>query len=193
MTDLLDGLRRVVVPDRVAAGDEIRLSEANPASICRPVLVAYRGSFWALRVESNDHLKLLVGSKDNPLTSFNRLPDWVVFCEPGKRARKSCDLWALVCELKSGGKRADSARRQVQLGRFLVEYLIRVATFATGSVKTLPRLDVRGLIVYPGAPAQKGTTGAGSEVGPFEVDAASDMAIYRASDDDDVRIEDLFG
>lgn len=193
MTALLDGLRRIVVPDRVAASEEITLSESNPHSICRPILVAYRGSFWALRIESNDHLKLLAGAKDNPLASFNRLPDWLVFCEPGKRARRSHDLWALVCELKSGGKRIDSARRQVQLGKFVAEYLVRIAMFASGGVRTMPRLDIRGLIVYPGAPAHRGMTGQVDEVGLAEVDAASDMAIYRTSDDDEVRIEDLFG
>src|SRR5262249_27581234 len=76
VTDLLDGLRRVVIRERVADGDEIRLGETNPNSICKPVWVDYRGSFWALRIESNDHLKLLAGSTDQEkLTGYNRLPD----------------------------------------------------------------------------------------------------------------------
>ncbi len=195
MTDLLDGLRRVVVPERVAAGDEIRLGETNPHSICKPVLVEYRGSFWALRVESNDHLKLLAGSTDDAkVTGFNRLPDWLVFCEPPKRkGRRSHDLWAIVCELKSGGRRVASAKRQVQLGKFLVEYLVRLATFALGNVKAMPSVDVRGLVVYPGAPMQQwGVSAKGPPDEGIEHDGASDMSLFRASDKDTIRIEDIF-
>jgi hypothetical protein len=192
MSDLLDGLSRIVTPERVSAGDEIRLHESNPNSICRPVLVAYRGAFWALRVEGNDHLKLLRGSRSDPLEGFNLLPDWLVFCAPSKRGRRSHDLWALVCELKSGGKRLDRARRQVQLGKLLVEHLVRVAMFALGDIKAKPQVDIRGLLIYPGAPGHRRNTEAGREALAPEVDSASDMAMYRHSDDNDLRIEQHF-
>jgi hypothetical protein len=198
VTDLLDGLRRVVTPDRVRDGDVILLDEKNPRSICKPVSLDYRGIRWALRVEPDDHLKLLAGARDkeHKLTSFSRLPDWIVFCEPGRKARKSHDLWVIVCELKSGGRREDSAKRQLQLGKFLVEYLVLLAAFGLGKGKERPRLDrldIRGLLVFPRAPTEKWATGNADPYDDYAVDAASDMAIYQASDDDPVRVEDLFG
>ena len=196
MSELLDGLRRIVAPDRVRDDDEIHLDEKNPNSICKPVRLDYRGSRWALRVESNDHLKLLVGSTDEAkLTGWNRLPDWLVFCEPTKRGRRSHDLWAIVCELKSGGKRDASAVRQVQLGKFLVEYLVGLATFALGRVKDRPwrdRVDIRGLLVSPRAPTIKWGTGTDDPHDDYQLDQPSQMAIHRASDDDAIRVEDLF-
>lgn len=193
MIDLLDGLRRVVAPERVREGDTLVLDETNPNSICRPVQLDYRGHCWALRIEMNDHLKLLAGAKDkeDKLTSFSRLPDWVVFCEPNKKACQCHDLWAIVCELKSGGRRDAGARRQVQLGKFLVEYLVQLATFALGKVKERPRLD-RLDIVSPRAPIEKGRTGTDA-YNACPVDAPSDMEIHRVSDDDAIRVEDLFG
>jgi len=183
----------VVDRARVADSDEIRLGETNPKSICKPVLVEYRGSFWALRVESDDHLKLLAGSTDK-LTSFRRLPDWLVFCEPlNRKGRRPHDLWAIVCELKSGGTRVPDAKRQVQLGKFLVEYLVHLATFALGNVKAMPSIDVWGLLVYPGAPMQRWAVSAkGPPDESVEHDGASDMLLYRASDKDAIRVEDLF-
>jgi hypothetical protein len=196
VSDLLDGLRRIVIPARVADGAdgaEIRLGESNPNSRCQPVLVDYRGSFWALRIESNDHLKVLAGSNDEQkLTGFSRLPDWLVFCEPTKKARKSHDLWVIVCELKSGSTGATSAKRQVQLGKFLVEYLVRLATFALNDPKARPRIDIRGLVVSPRAPAEKGDMSVDGGYGEYEVDVASDMAIFLGSDKDVLRVEDLF-
>ncbi len=176
----------------------MELTEEGKGNKCTPIPVSYRGSFWALRLTDDDCHRVLCGSKQDPSKSLRKLPDYLIFAEPcGKRrkADRGPALQALVCELKSSETGATSARRQVQLGKFLVEYLVRIASFADGSVKTLHDIDIRGLIASPSYPPQiraKGATRADQPDDGWELDAESDMSIYRIGCDEVVRLEDFF-
>ncbi len=197
MSGLLEGLRTIVDPTRIRDAP-IELTEEGKGNKCAPIPVAYLGNVWALRLTDDDCHRVLYGSKQDESKSFRKLPDYLIFAEPHGKRRKSergSALNALVCELKSSDTGAARAMRQVQLGKFLVEYLVRVASFATGSVKVLHDIDIRGLIASPSYPPQirtKGATRADQPDDGWELDAASDMWIYRIGCDDDIRLEELF-
>jgi hypothetical protein len=161
--------------------------------------VSYNGSFWALQVRGNDHLRLLAGSREDGAKSFCKLPDYILFAEPKARRRKSgrgLDLLVLVCELKSSAAGvAGGARRQVRLGKFLAEYLVRLGMFAAGRVREELELDICGLVVSPSYPSQvrgRSATRADEDTANGDLDVPSDMLIYKSSSDDELCIGDFF-
>ena len=150
---MLDDIARVVDASKLVHPPLV-LTESAAGNKCTPVPVSFRGRFWAIRLSSDDGMKMLAGSKADPSQSFRRLPDYLIFAEPRvprgmRKTRYAPDLHVLVCELKSSQTGAASGIRQVQLGRFAVEYLVRLGSFAQGAIKSLPTIDIRGVIVSP--------------------------------------------
>ena len=198
-SELLAKVREVVERERVK-DRMVELSEDGTGYKCAPVKVSHRGSFWALQVRSNDHLRLLFGSREDSEKSFCKLPDYLVFAEPRARKRKGGrgpDLLVLVCELKSSAAGvAGGARRQVRLGKFLAEYLVRLGMFAAGCVKEEPLVDICGLVVSPSYPSQvraRSATRADEDAARGDLDVPSDMLVYTSSGDEELFVEDFFG
>jgi hypothetical protein len=205
-SEILDRVREVV--DRAHVNDAkdgvIELCEDGRGNKCPPIRVSSRGKFWALRVRHTDQIQLLAGSREDPEKSFRKVPDYILFAEPRTRKRKGgdgSDVWVLVCELKSSDAGvAGGAKRQVQLGKFLAEYLVRLGMFAAGRVKVRsrdesPRVDICGLIVSPSYPSQlraRSATRADENAASDEPDGPSDMLIYKSSSNEDLCIEDFF-
>jgi hypothetical protein len=191
--ELLAAVREVVDPARVADGAVV-LTEDGRGNKCPPIRVSYRGDHWALRVRDNDHLKLLAGASGSAERSFCKLPDYLIFAEPRsrKRRRSAADLFVVVCELKSSeGGVAAGARRQVQLGKFLAHYLIKLGLFARAKADQEPALDIVGVVLSPHA--TKRATMAGEPDEGHALDEQSGMWVYPRPSDDDLRIEELFG
>lgn len=198
MTVLFDALRGVVDPDRICEAP-FDLVEQGKGNKCAPVPVAHRGSFWGLRLTDDDFSRVLAGKKQDEARSFRKLPDYLIFAEPAGKQRKASRgpaLLVLSCELKSSEAGAASGKRQVQLGRLLAEYLVRLSLFATSALKEKPEIDYRGVIVSPTYPTTTRVKGlslasrAGEE-GPY--DAESDMLIFRRPADEDLRLDEIFG
>ena len=187
MNRLLDGLRAIVDPSRIKE-DPLELAESGKGNKCGPipVLSPYRGNFWALRLTDEDYSRVLAGLKQDEARSFRKLPDYLIFAEPNERRRKRdrTNLHIFICELKSSDAGAASGKRQVQLGKFFAEYLVRVASFANGDVKTARELDIRGVIASPTYLPQlrtKGTTRADEDDGAAIFDSDSDMWIHHVA------------
>jgi len=196
VSGLLDALRTIVDPSRIRE-EPIALTESGKGNKCGPIQVCYRGSFWALRLTDEDYSRVLAGSKQDEARSFRKLPDYLIFAEPSEKRRKRdrTALHVIVCELKSSDVGAANARRQVQLGRFFAEYLVRVASFANGDVKVEHMLDIRGVIASPAYPAQlraRGTTRVDSEDDGATFDGESDIWIHRVAADEGLRLEEFF-
>ena len=159
--------------------------------------MSYRGSFWALRLMDEDYSRVLAGSKQGEARSFRKLPDYLIFAEPNEKRRKKgrTTLHVIVCELKSSDLGAASGKRQVQLGKLFAEYLVRIASFVNGDLKTQHDLDIRGVIASPTYLPQlrsKGTTRADEDDDAAFFDGDSDMWIHQVASDEDLRLEDLF-
>lgn len=194
--ELLAKLREIVDRERILEG-EVTLLEDGMGNKCPPISVSCRGAFWALRVRHNDHLKMLAGSKLDHDRSFCKLPDYLIFAEPRSKKKRSSshgpDLFILVCELKSSSTgAARGAMRQVQLGKFLAEHLVRLAMFAAGKIKEHPDLAIAGVIAAPSQLRARGVTRADEDVEQGTLDKASDMIVHRLSSDDDLDVEALF-
>jgi hypothetical protein len=194
-TELLTAVREVVHPDRVRDGAVV-LEEDGRGNKCPPIRVSYHGEHWALRVQHNDHLKLLAGASESPDRSFCKLPDYLIFAEP-RRSRKrrkggsDADLLVVVCELKSSeGGVAAGARRQVQLGKFLAQYLLKLGLFARTRPDHEPTLDIVGVVLSP-YPAKQTTLTREPDEGRA-LDTPGGMWVYPRPSDDDLRIEELF-
>jgi hypothetical protein len=198
LSGLSDALRGVVDPDRIRDGP-FELVEQGKGNRCAPVPVAHRGSFWGLRLTDDDFSRVLAGKKQDEARSFRKLPDYLIFAEPAGKQRKASRAPALLvlsCELKSSETGAASGRRQVQLGRLLAEYLVRVSLFATGAIKEEPYIEYRGVIVSPTYPATTRVKGMSlasrsGEESPYDVE--SDMLIFRRPADEDLRLDEIFG
>jgi hypothetical protein len=192
VSELFEALRRVVEIGRIE-GPPLQLEEPGKGNKCDPIPIVYSGDFFALRLD-NDHLRVLAGSKEDPDKSFRKLPDYLVFGVPkgARKAKADPDLYVLLCELKSSDKGAESAKRQIQLGRFFAEYLVRVASFGMGR-KAPPSVHYRGAIARP-TPANirpKGKTRPGA-IPDYDTDDLADLMIFKIPGGEELRLETVF-
>ncbi|WPB77289.1 hypothetical protein KYC5002_50965 [Archangium violaceum] len=193
MTGLLEAVRDILEPERIVPAP-MTLDEEAEASRCPPVQVRGATEHWALRLRSDDHLPILAAlAKEH---SVRRLPDYLVFSEPRVPAQRPEDvaLQVLVCELKSSAVGAESALAQVQLGKLLAEYLVRVAAHTLGESEA-PKLWCCGLIASPEFPASllaKGSMRPGKVELPNRFDKLSRMRIYHSPGGVDLRLESFF-
>jgi len=193
MTRLLESVREIVDPSRITElpGE---LTEESATSRCGPVRVRHAGASWALRLKDGDHLPVLAElSKER---SVRRLPDYVVFSEPRSPAQRPDDvaLNILVCELKSSVAGAASAWAQVQLGKLLAEYLVRVAVHSLGESE-VPGLWCCGLIASPELPTNmvaKGNTRPGRVEHPNKFDKLTRMRVYYVPGGGEIHLESFF-
>jgi len=193
MTSVLEAVQRIIDPARIVPAPVI-LSEEAETSRCKPIRVHSAAESWALRLQSDDHLRVLAAlSKEH---SVRRLPDYLVFSEPRVPAQRSEDvaLNILVCELKSSATGAGEALAQVQLGKLLAEYLLRVAVHSVGESE-IPKVWCCGLIASPEFPASmltKGSTRPGKVEHPSQYDKLSKMRIYRSPGGGEIQLESFF-
>ncbi len=196
-SELLARVREVVERARVEDAP-VTLTEDGKGNKCPPIEVSCRRGPWALRLRDDDHLRLLAGDRKDPERSYRKLPDYLLFAEPRarKKGARGPDLLVLVCELKSSeGGVEGGAKRQVRLGKFLAEYLVRLAMFAAGRVKETPIIEVCGLVASPSYPRQvraRSATRADVNDASGDLDGQSDMVIYEISGDEALRLEDFF-
>jgi hypothetical protein len=193
---LLDALRGVLEDGRTQDG-AVRLEEQGKGNKCEPIEVVHGEPFLAVRLTDSDHLRLFRGSKDDRTPSFRSLPDYLVFSAPraqkkGKQSREPA-LQVLICELKSSEAGVDDGKRQVQLGRFFAEYLVRVAAYSLGE-KEPPPVDYRGAVARPMPEAikPKGRLRPGATAYDYEVDAVSDMMIFKLPGGEALNLENVF-
>lgn len=195
MTSVLKAVRGIVQPGRIVElpGE---LTEDATGSRSGPILVRYEGESWALRLKHGDHLPVLAElAKER---SVRRLPDYLVFSAP--LSEDDAETWnetlrVLVCELKSSAAGADSAVIQLQFGKLLAEYLLRIAAHSVGRDEP-PKSWCCGLIASPQFPAAmmtKGRTRPGKVEFPNFPDKLSSMRIYQMPGDGEIRLEGFFG
>lgn len=190
MTSLLEAVKEVVEEARVAQAP-LTLEEQAEASRCLPLQVRGASPHWALRLQSDDHLPVL-GSQH----SVRRLPDYLVFSEPRTPVERPDDvaLQVLVCELKSSEAGVESALAQVQLGKLLAEYLVRLAGHTMGQSEA-PKIWCCGLIASPELPPTlmaKGNIRPGKVELPYRFDKLSRMRIYRSRGGAELWLESFF-
>jgi len=195
MTSVLEAVQHIIDPARVVQAPVI-LSEEAETSRCEPIRVHSTAKNWALRLQSDDHLRILAPLSKEQGHSVRRLPDYLVFSEPGVPPQRPEDtaLYILVCELKSGATGAGEALAQVQLGKLLAEYLLRVAAHSMGKSEA-PKVWCNGLIASPEFPTSmvsKGSTRPGKVEYPNEFDKLSRMRIYRSPAGGVIQLESFF-
>jgi hypothetical protein len=189
MTSLFEATRRIVKVQKVRSAPFL-LEEDAQGSQCPPVMVKHRAACWALRLADGDCLPLLAElEKDR---SVRKLPDYLLFIEPDEGA--SVDMLLVICELKSSATGAEAALRQVQLGKLLAEYLLRLASFDLGRPKP-PKVYPCGLIISPDLPPNlrfKGRTRPGKIDIPWIHDNLSEMRMYHAPAGGEIHLDSLF-
>jgi hypothetical protein len=193
MKDLLDALHEILEPQRHVL-EPVVLEESTDANKCAPLHLKSAHPHWALRLQSDDHLRVLA-----PLAaerSVRKLPDYLVFSEPPIAPERPEDvaLRVLVCELKSSATGAEKGLAQVQLGKLLAEYLVRIAAHSLGGTD-MPRVWCSGLIASPQLPSNlltKGTTRPGKVEPPNRFDSRSRMRIFYSLGGQELHLESLF-
>jgi hypothetical protein len=193
VTSLCEAVRGVLL-DRVCHQGPIELSEANERSRGAPVRLLGQTSFWAARLEDQHFLPILAEiSADR---SLRKLPDYLIFGEPEVEPIRANDvaLRVMICELKSGAAGAAAAKRQVQLGKLLAEYLVRLAAYQLGQAE-VPRVYPCGLIVSPQFPVNlrpKGSMRPGKIDYPHTYDKLSAMRVYEIPPGGEIHLESFF-
>jgi hypothetical protein len=198
VSDLFLAVKGIIDPGRVV-DPPLVLSEPGKGNKCQPIALLHRDPHFAVRLGDGDHLRVLVGSKDDPTRGFRNLPDYLVFVRPTEGAKPSRSgrgvaLSVLISELKSSDTGALGAFRQVGLGRFFAEYLVRVATFAAG-LKAPPGVDYRGMIARPlpsRQAAAKHATRRGVADYHYELDPLSDMPVFHVPGGDEIMLTNIF-
>lgn len=193
MTGLLEALHEILDPDRHVLAP-VTLEEPAKANKCEPLNLRSEQPHWALRLQSEDHLRVLAALA--PERSVRKLPDYLVFSEPSIPPVRPEDvaLRVLVCELKSGATGAEKGLLQVQLGKLLAEYLVRLAVHFMGE-SDMPKLWCCGLIASPQLPSNLLTKG-GTRPGKVEplnrFDKRSRMRIFYSPGGQELHLESLF-
>ena len=193
MTSLCEALRGVLL-DRICHEGPIELSEADERSRGAPVRLRGQTSFWAARLGDQHYLPILAElSADR---SVRKLPDYLIFDEPEVEPTRPNDvaLRVMICELKSGAAGAAAAKRQVQLGKLLADYLVRLAAYQLGQAE-VPRVYNCGLIVSPQFPVNlrpKGSMRPGKIEYPHTHDKLSKMNVYEIPPGGEIHLESFF-
>jgi hypothetical protein len=177
---VLAALRHILERQRLQ-GMPVVLSEDKAKSRCEPTPLRHRHEPLVLRLHDEDFLKLLRGDRQMETQSFRKLPDYLIFSAPAQvpRSPRDISLRVLLCELKSGELSLHGAVRQLQLGRLLADYLLRVALFSQGQ-EHLPGIDWAGLILTPELPSGQPVKGA-TRAGPppvFQNDQVFRIPVY---------------
>lgn len=194
MTSALQAVQSIVDPRRIVAAPSFELAEDAAGSRCAPILVRYAGESCAVRLRDGDHLPVLAELPKE--RSVRRLPDYLVFSAPRLSPTRPDDvaLQVLVCELKSSATGADEALPQVQLGKLVAEYLVRVSAHAVGLAKT-PKLYCCGLIASPEMPPSlmtRGKTRPGKVEPPGFYDELSGMRVHMVPGGGELRLESFY-
>ena len=199
-TSLSGAVRAIVRRQRVLEGDSIELREDAATNRCKPILVRSRYTLWALQLKANEHLPFLEELPQEQ--SVTRLPDYLLFAEPPANAAYEA-VRVVIAELKSSETGVASAKRQLQLGKVLAEYLLRIARLHTRqpelSLKDAQRAPVANfaaLIVSPNLPSNmfpKGGTRPGKTPSlPFEQDPLCCMPVFHALGGGELHLDQLF-
>lgn len=198
---LCGAIREIVRRKRVVEGSVVELREESATNRCKPVLIRSAGSFWALRLEANDHLPFLEELRKEQ--SVTRLPDYLIFAEPPVAAANEC-VRVLISEMKSSETGVVSAKRQVQMGKILAEHLVRIARLHMGhpepSLKEVLRAPVANfaaVIVSPDLPSNilpKGGTRPGkTPLLPSSFDELCRMHVFHTLGGGELHLDQLFG
>lgn len=193
MTSLCEAVRGVLL-DHVCHEGPIELSEGNERSRGEPVRLLGQTSFWAARLEDRHYLPILAEIAAD--RSLRKLPDSLIFGEPEQEPARQSDvaLRVMICELKSGAAGAAAAKRQVQLGKLLVEYLVRMAAYQMGQAE-VPKVYPCGLIISPQFPVNlrpKGSMRPGKIDYPRTYDKLSAMNVYEIPPGGEIHLESFF-
>lgn len=197
---LCSAVRTIVRRKRVVDGDSIELHEPSETNRCKPVVVRSRCATWALRLEANDHLRFLEELPKQQ--SVTKLPDYLLFAEPPAPGHGE-EIRIVIGEIKSSETGAESALRQVQLGKVVAEYLVRLARLYTGQSEPSPKdasrmpvANFAAVIVSPDLPTNlvpKGTTRPGKSLPfPWTYDDLCRMHIFRVPGGCELYLEQLF-
>jgi hypothetical protein len=155
--NILPFLNKVIERTRIAQSPVV-FSEASPSNTCVNTYLSGSDDCIAVRIRSNDHLKLLKG---NPGQSdgYCNLPDFMVFREEHDRihGNEIVILKVLLAEMKSSDVALDLAIRQLQLGTILMPYLLAAARL---DFAITAAVEVRqcALLISPDLPEPKGRT-----------------------------------
>jgi hypothetical protein len=193
VTSLCEALRGLLL-DRICRPGPLELTEADERSRCAPVKLRGQTSFWVARLEDQHYLPILAElSADR---SVRKLPDYLIFGEPEVEPTRKNDvaLRVMICELKSSATGAAAAPRQLQLGKLLVEYLVRLAAYQLGQAET-PNIYPCGLIVSPNFPVTqrpKGSIRPGKVDYTFAHDKLSAMRVYEVPPGGEIHLESFF-
>lgn len=127
---------------------------------------------------------------------MRKLPDYLIFGEPEVEPTRPTDvaLRVMICELKSSAVGAAAATRQVQLGKLLVEYLVRLTAYQMGQAE-MPNIYSCGLIVSPEFPVTqrpKGSLRPGKVAYANTYDKLSKMRVYEILPGGEVHLESFF-
>ena len=194
MTSMLEAVRDIVEAKRIVdlPGE---LTEDAEGSRCKPILVRYEGESLAVRLKDGDHLPVLAELPKE--RSIRRLPDYLVFSTPPSHEDTPPEdepLRILVCELKSSATGAGEAVAQLQLGKLLAGYLVRIAAPSLGRPESREPWCC-GLIAspeFPPALLTKGRTRPGRVELPGYYDKLSGMRIHQMPGGGEIRLESFY-
>lgn len=136
-TTLLQAIGEILRPEIIdQKGSAIRLEEADPGSSCAPVTLRKQGPAVVLKLDSHTRpcprqdcpLSFAANDRIFPLfrtgvEGLTAVCDYIIFYQ--RKDAEGAPLYVFLCELKSG--RAGSARRQIENGRLLTDYIIDMA------------------------------------------------------------------
>jgi hypothetical protein len=178
---------RVLAPERIVQPPVI-LREESKDSKCDETTIVCRGEHFGLKLKSDDHLRVLRGSRGAD-DGYRNLPDYLVFSE--SQEGKVSILQALLVELKSSETGKQRAMRQIQLGVPLTRYLLSLLKI---DHEALRNLEVRqaGLILWPELPMARPRTRRGEIGYTPERDAKTKIDVYDVPCGDDVYLDQFF-
>jgi len=165
MASLLQAIGEIVRPELLQKGP-IRLEELDPGSTCKPITINKRGQAVVLKPDIRPEgvcgrpgCQFTFTAPDRLFPLFRldvaglaAVCDYIVFCQ--ENVEGDDRVFVLLCELKSNN--VGGSRRQVENGRLLAEYVLKMAALHTRLSK-VPRVEHRGLIFSPKFNVPKGS------------------------------------
>jgi hypothetical protein len=164
MASLLQAIGEILRPDLLQKG-AIRLEESDPGSTCEPITINKRGPAVVLKPDIRPEgvcgrpgCQFTFTAPDRLFPLFRldvagltAVCDYIVFCQ--ENPENDARVFVLLCELKSNN--LGGARRQIENGRLLADYVLHMAALQTK--RPLPAVERRGLIFSPKFSMPKGS------------------------------------
>lgn len=163
----IEAIRNIVNRDIVQTESPICLKEADPGSECRPIIITKSGPAVVLKVDgaiqdcpkADCPIRLAGNARMFPMLNTGEpgvtaICDYIIFHQEGRGdVTTSVPLHVLLCELKSG--RAREAKRQIENGKLLADYILRMAEHH-GRLGRSAEVSYKGLVFSPRFQGPKG-------------------------------------